>query len=191
MYLNCHTYYSLRFGTFSEVDLLEIAIKNNISTLALTDINNTSACLNFIRKAKEFNIKPIIGIDFRNDASQQFVGIAKNNNGFQGLNEFLSEHSHQKKTIPNDAPNFKDVLVIYPFEKVLQNEKKQFKDYEFIGVSVEELKKLPFSIYKSFTDKLVIQQQVTIRNKKDFNAHRLLRAIDNNTLLSKLQISEE
>ncbi|PKQ44197.1 DNA polymerase III subunit alpha [Confluentibacter flavum] len=191
MYLNCHTYYSLRFGTFSEVDLLELAIKNNISTLALTDINNTSACLNFIRKAKEFHIKPIIGIDFRNGASQQFVGIAKNNDGFHELNVFLSEHSHQKKIIPNDAPNFKDVLVIYPFEKVLQNEKKQFKDYEFIGVSVEELKKLPFSVYKSYTEKLVIQQQVTIRNKKDFNAHRLLRAIDNNTLLSKLQISEE
>src|SRR5690606_32852259 len=83
------------------------------------------------------------------------------------------------------------VFIVYPFEKVLQNEKKQFKDYEFIGISIEELKKLPFSIYKSYTDKLVIQQQVTIRNKKDYNAHRLLRAIDNNILLSKLQESEE
>ena len=191
MYLNCHSYFSLRFGTFSEVDLLELAQKSNINTLALTDINNTSACLNFIRKAKEFCIKPIIGIDFRNGAAQQFVGLAKNNRGFQELNVFLSEHAHHKKSIPNTAPTFKDVIVIYPFEKVLQNEKKQFTDYEFIGVSVEELKKLPFSIYKSYTDKLVIQQQVTIRNKRDFNAHRLLRAIDKNTLLSKLQTSEE
>ena len=190
MYLNCHTYYSLRFGALSEVDLLELAQKNNISILALTDINNTSACLNFIRKAKAFNIKPVIGIDFRNGASQQFVGIAKNNAGFQELNVFLSELSHQKKRVPDNAPPFNNVTVIYPFEKVLQNEKKQFKDYEFIGVSVEELKKLPFSIYKSYTDKLVVQQQVTIRNKRDFSAHRLLRAIDNNTLLSKLQASE-
>ena len=97
MYLNCHTYYSLRFGALSEVDLLELAQKNNISILALTDINNTSACLNFVRKAKAFNIKPVIGIDFRNGASQQFVGIAKNNAGFQELNVFLSELSHQKK----------------------------------------------------------------------------------------------
>ena len=36
----------------------------------------------------------------------------------------------------------------------------------------------------------MVQQQVTIRNKRDFSAHRLLRAIDNNTLLSKLQASE-
>ncbi|CAH8283413.1 DNA polymerase-3 subunit alpha [Mariniflexile fucanivorans] len=191
MYLNCHTYYSLRFGTFSEVELLELAKENSLTTLALTDINNTSACLNFVRKAKEFDIKPVIGIDFRNGAVQQFVGLAKNNNGFYELNAFLSEHLHEKKSIPNDAPTFNDVVIVYPFEKVLQNEKKQFKDHEFIGVSVEELKKLPFSIYKSYTDKLVVQQQVTLRNKRDFNAHRLLRAIDNNTLLSKLQKTEE
>jgi DNA polymerase-3 subunit alpha len=191
MYLNCHTYYSLRFGTFSEVELLELAQKNNITTLALTDINNTSACLNFIRRAKEFGIKPVIGVDFRNGASQQFVGIARNNTGFQELNAFLSGHSHCKENISNDAPAFDNLFVIYPFERVLQNEKKQFRDNEFIGVSVEELRKLPFSIYKSYTNKLVVQQQVTVRNKRDFNAHRLLRAIDNNTLLSKLQTSEE
>jgi DNA polymerase-3 subunit alpha len=191
MYLNCHTYYSLRYGAFSETELLELAKCNNATTIALTDINNTSACLNFIRKSKQYNIKPIIGIDFRNGVVQQFVGVAKNNNGFQELNAYLSELAHHKKTTPDNAPCFNDVVVVYPFEKVLQNEKIEFKDNEFIGVSVEELKKLPFSIYKSYTDKLVIQQQVTIRNKRDFNAHRLLRAIDNNTLLSKLQKSEE
>src|SRR5690606_22950472 len=38
---------------------------------------------------------------------------------------------------------------------------------------------------------LVVQQPVTFRNKRDFNAHRLLRAIDNNILLSKLPRTEE
>ncbi|MCK0179924.1 DNA polymerase III subunit alpha [Flavobacteriaceae bacterium S0862] len=191
MYLNCHSYYSLRFGTFSEVDLLELAKEKDISTLALTDINNTSACLNFIRKAKDYNIKPVIGVDFRNGAIQQFVVFAKNNQGFQELNEFLSHHSHNKLQIPNVAPSFKYAFVVYPFEQVLQQEKTVFKTNEFIGVSIEELRKLPFSVYIDFKDKLVVQQQVTIRNKRDFNAHRLLRAIDNNTLLSKLQKTEE
>ncbi|GAA4281656.1 DNA polymerase III subunit alpha [Gaetbulibacter aestuarii] len=191
MYLNCHTYYSLRFGTFSELDLLELGQAFGFKTLALTDINNTSACLNFIRKAKDYGIKPVVGIDFRNGAKQQFVGIAKNNEGFYELNRFLSEHSHAKKKIPEGAPDFKDVFVVYPFEQVLQLEKKSFKAHEFIGVSVEEMKRLPFTIYKDFKDKLVLQQQVTVRAKRDFNAHRLLRAIDNNTLLSKLPKTEE
>ncbi|RLJ59660.1 PHP domain-containing protein, partial [Lacinutrix venerupis] len=175
MYLNCHTYYSLRFGTFSEVDLLELAKENNVSTVALTDINNTSACLNFIQKAKQHNIKPVVGIDFRNGAKQQFVGLARNNKGFQELNDFLSEHLHHNLVIPNKPPTTNNIVVVYPFETVLEQEKTVFNSNEYVGVSVEELRKLPFSIYKDYKKKLVIQQQVTIRNKRDFNAHRLLR----------------
>ncbi|MEY8850019.1 DNA polymerase III subunit alpha [Psychroserpens sp. XS_ASV72] len=191
MYLNCHTYYSLRYGTFSEIDLLELAKKKNIDSLFLTDINNTSACLNFIRKSKDFNIRPLIGIDFRNHGKQNFVGLAKNNNGFLELNQFLSYHSENNLMIPDLAPEFMDCFVIYPFEKVLELEISNFKTKEYIGISVEEIRKLRFSRLKSLKDKLVILQTVTIRNKKDFNAHRLLRAIDNNTLLSKLDKEQE
>ncbi len=136
MYANCHTYYSLRFGTFSEVELLELAKENDIETLALTDINNTSACLNFIRKSKEYKIKPVIGIDFRNGNTQQYVGLAKNNRGFQELNEFLSYHSQNKKRIPHEAPNLSNAFFIYPFENVLVYDKTTFQINEFIGVSV-------------------------------------------------------
>ncbi len=191
MYLNCHTYYSLRFGTFSEIALLQMAKESEVTRLALTDINNTSACLNFIRKSKEFNIHPIVGIDFRNGADQQFVGLARNNRGFQELNSFLSEYLHNNLSIPPEAPFLSGTFIIYPFEKVLQSEKTSFRDNEFIGISIENLRRLPFSKYKSYTEKLVIQQPVTFRNKKDFNAHRLLRAINNNILLSKLQQSEQ
>ena len=65
--------------------------------LALTDINNTSAGLNFVRKATDFDIKPILGIDFRNGVDPCFVGIAKNNEGYLELNRFLSEHLHEEK----------------------------------------------------------------------------------------------
>jgi len=191
MYLNCHSYYSLRYGTFSEIELLELAKKNDVQTLALTDINNTSACLNFIRKAKDYNINPVVGIDFRNGAKQLYVGLAKNNEGFRELNQFLSQHSEHKIELPERAPHFDNSVIIYPFERVLQLEKSSFADHEFIGVSIEELRKLRFSKLKNLEDKLVVLQTVTIREKKDFNAHRLLRAIDNNTLLSKLEKSEE
>jgi DNA polymerase-3 subunit alpha len=191
MYINCHTYYSLRYGTFSELDLLELAKTNQINTLVLTDINNTSACLSFIKNAPDYNIKPVIGIDFRKGAKQQFVGIAKNNKGFYELNRFLSAHSENKKKLPDLAPDFSDAFIIYPFERILEHEKIQLKEYEFIGVSIEELRKLKFSKLNKLTDKLVVLQTITIRCKKDFNAHRLLRAIDNNTLLSKLEKSEE
>src|SRR5690606_3576151 len=118
-------------------------------------------------------------------------GLARNNEGFRELNAFLSHHSHHSIPVPPEPPIFPDAYLIYPLEKVLRSGKQRFKNNEFIGISVENLRRLPFSAYKGFTDRLVVQQPVTFRNKRDFNAHRLLRAIDNNSLLSKLQKSEE
>jgi len=191
MYLNCHTYYSLNYGTFSEISLLELAHSHDLDTLALTDINNTSACLNFVRKAKDYKIKPVLGIDFRNGADQQYVGLARNNQGFQQLNEFLSHFLHDQKPIPSCAPALSEVFIIYPFEKVLQLEKTSFKENEFIGISIEELRKIRFTKYIDEIEKIVLLQPVSLRNKRDYNTHRLLRAIGLNTLLSKLPASEE
>ena len=77
MYLNCHTYYSLRYGTIKPEQLLAIASENGVQTLALTDINNTSACLDIVRLSKKYKVKPVLGVDFRNRAQQQFILIAK------------------------------------------------------------------------------------------------------------------
>ena len=94
MYLNCHTYYSLRYGTIKPEQLLAIASENGLQTLALTDINNTSACLDFVRLSKKYKIKPVLGVDFRNRAHQQFILVAKNNTGFYNINEYLSTFLH-------------------------------------------------------------------------------------------------
>ena len=173
------------------MELLKLAQENHVSQLVLTDINNTSAGLNFVRKAPDYNIKPILGIDFRNGVVQCFVGIAKNNEGYQELNTFLSQHLYDKKKLPPIAPKFKHAYVVYPFEKVVKNEQHSFDENEFIGISITDLRRLPFSKLVKYKDKLVVQQPVTFRNKRDFNAHRLLRAIDNNTLLSKLSTTEQ
>lgn len=186
MYVNCHSYYSLRFGTFSEVVLLQLAQQNQVKRLVLTDINNTSACLNFVREAPKYDVTPILGIDFRNGVTPNFVGIAKNNAGYQELNTFLSACLHKNLEMPSRAPRFKNAFIIYPFETVLLNELDQFLPHEFIGISIKDLRRLPFSRLKDYTHKLVVQQPVTFRNRRDYNAHRLLRAVDNNTLLSKL-----
>lgn len=191
MYLNCHTYYSLRYGTFSESDLLELARQNDIPCVALTDINNTSAGMSFVQRAEAFGIRPLLGIDFRNGIATCFVGIARNNEGYLQLNRFLSEHLHGQLPIPKRAPAFSDAVVIYPFEVVLLNDMYYFAPHEYIGVSLRDLRRLPFSRLVEYRDRLVVLQPVTFRNKRDFNAHRLLRAIDNNTLLSKLPESEQ
>lgn len=156
--------------------------------MALTDVNSTAGTLDYIRLAEKYGVKPVVGIDFRNGADQQFVALAKNNRGFMEINKYLSGHLHQHRAIPAEAPPFNDAFVIYPF---LNRPQRPLMDHEFIGLKHDQLIKLNYTSLSAQLDKLVVLQPVTFRNKKDFNAHRLLRAIDNNTLLSKLSRSEE
>ncbi len=191
MFLNCHTYYSLRYGTFPVGELCDLAKQHEASCVALTDINSTSACLSFLKLAAAYDFKPLVGIDFRNGVSQQYVGLARNNEGFRQLNAHLSAHLHTAKPFEKEAPNLPDCAVIYPLEKVMADGKTHFRENEYLGVSVESLRKLKFSKYLEFREKLVLLQTVSFRHKRDYNAHRLLRAIDKNILLSQLPESEQ
>ncbi|MCK5782511.1 MAG: DNA polymerase III subunit alpha [Flavobacteriales bacterium] len=188
MFLNNHSYYSLRFGTLSVKQMLEQAKLYSHKSFVLTDINNTSACLSFVDEANKVGIKPIIGIDFRNGAEQQFIGIAKNNNGFRELNEFLSEHLLSAESISPRAPLFNDSWVVYPWNG---QGVEGLRENEYIGITSSQIAKLKFSDLSKHLDKLVVLNSFTFRNKRDFNIHRLLRAVDNNTLLSKLNKSEQ
>ena len=188
MLLNCHTYYSFCYGTYSIEELLDELQQKGHSAFALTDINNTSACLDIIRLAKQRGIKPVVGIDFRNNAQQKYVGIACNNEGFRELNEHLTDHLHHEKEFDDRAPEFNHVNIIYP---VHAYKNWNLRNNEFIGISFKNLASLPFQDIKKQTNKLVALQPVTYQNKAYFNAHRLLRAIDTNTLLSKLPIEQQ
>ncbi|MGB3151114.1 MAG: PHP domain-containing protein, partial [Maribacter sp.] len=77
MYTNCHTQFSLRYGTLSEKDLLELAKHNGTSFIALTDINSTSAILNFLKLAPKYPVWPVVGVDFRNGMNQQYIILAR------------------------------------------------------------------------------------------------------------------
>lgn len=188
MLLNCHTYYSFCYGTFSTKELLAEVKEKGYSSFALTDINNTSACLETVRVASEYGLKPILGIDFRNGAAQKYVGIAMNNEGFRELNEHLSAHLHSGEKFEDRAPEFSNAFIIYP---AATYRGWGLRGNEFIGVGMKDLIQLQFMPAKEQKHKLVVLHAVSFPDKKHFNAHRLLRAIDTNTLLSKLPSSEQ
>lgn len=183
MYLNTHSYYSLRYGTLSIQRLLAQAEAYDIKSFALTDINNTSGWFELLKHARKKNLHVVPGIDFRNDHRQLYIGIAKNADAFAALNRFLSAHLNAKTDLPETAPKIPDTYFIYPFDA---DAEYMLEENMFIGVRPEQLNRLKFSRYKKYTDKLIALNPVSFGGKKDFNAHRILRAIDNNTLISKL-----
>ena len=182
MFLNCHSYHSLRYGTIPLHDLVEQAKMCNAKSLALTDINTVTGIYDFVKLCHEANIKPIVGVEFRQNNQLLFIGLAKNQKGIGEMCRLLTKHNLSKTNVPYFAPNFEHVIIIYPSE----NSPENLRDFEYIGIKPEQVIKLFKLEWKPLLPKAVVLQPVTFTTKKEFNLHRILRAIDNNTLLSKL-----
>ena len=187
MYLNAHSFFSLRYGTLSPKQLADAASAIDLKELVLTDINNTSASYAFIRACQEKNIKPILGIEFRRDHRFLYLGIARNEEGFRELNHFLSTHSLDKIPLPEVAPKFKNCFVIYDR---LTKPLARFYEHEYLGVRPEFVHRLFQSPVKKALHKLVAFRTLTFTNEDGNKIHKLLRAIDLNTLISKLKPTE-
>jgi DNA polymerase-3 subunit alpha len=63
IHLHTHSHYSLLDGLAKIDDLVSEAAKNKMSALALTDHGNMHGAIEFYKKAKAADIKPIIGIE--------------------------------------------------------------------------------------------------------------------------------
>ncbi|MBR9861152.1 DNA polymerase III subunit alpha [bacterium] len=189
MYINTHTYYSFKYGTMSPDELIDEALKHNVRQLALTDINSTSGCLYYARKAQELGLRPILGVDFRKGDEALFVAIAESNSGFEQINHLLSDVLSKKREMPLEAPEMKEVIIVYPLHNVPS---RSLRPDEYVGISQDELFGYRLKKANEYPkEKCVALNTVTFRNKRDYNTHCLLRAIDQNILLSKLDRSKQ
>ena len=187
MYLNCHSYYSLRYGMMSVEQLVQNAIAAGAESIAMTDINNSTGIPEFAGESARNNIKPVAGIEFRNDNELQYIGIARNNNGLRELNEFLSKHNFEKTPIPFPAPGFSNACTIYSLKKTPD---RKLLDNERIGIRPGEINRLVTLTESPDKNLMVLLQPVTFASNDDIFIHRSLRAVDNNILLSHLQPSQ-
>jgi error-prone DNA polymerase len=167
--------------------LVQRALAAGADTIVLTDINNSTAIPEFAGECSKNNIRPIAGIEFRNNNEFQYIGIARNNNGLRELNQFLSALNFNKKSIPFPAPQFSESYIIYSLKKIPV---RKLFDNERIGILQNELNSLLTLNSSVNRNSLVLLQPVTFADKNDIFIHKSLRAVDNNILLSHLKPSQ-
>lgn len=177
----------------STEELVDELSQRGFREAVITDINSTAGVIEFARLADKRGMKPVVGVDFRNDIDQQFVALAKNQDGFSEINEQLSAILSAQIEMPQRMPVSENYFSIIPFEKAAQmiSVADELKSHEFIGVSMKDLNRFRFSKFKMPSAKVIWMQPFTFRSKRDFNIHRLLRSIHKNKLLSKLELSEQ
>ncbi|AVK73261.1 MULTISPECIES: DNA polymerase III subunit alpha [Chryseobacterium] len=182
MFLNCHTYHSLRYGTISVEDLVQLAVDYKLKVLALTDINTVTGIYQFYRLCQDNGIKPVVGVDVRVENVQYYICLAKNPKGIAEVNRLLTDYNCDGISIPKMNPPLEHCFVIYS----LQNIPEKLLEHEFIGVRENELNLLINSELKSLIHKMVILHPVTFKTDEEYKLHKVLRAIDGNTLFTKL-----
>ena len=200
MHLHCHSWFSLRYGLMQPRELLAEAQNAGITTLALTDINNTSAHWDFVRLAPEYGIRPVVGIDFRNkgddDGLPLYIGLANNPDGYARLCAHLNGHLNEHQSFSDVVPEIQDVAFICPWERwkarLEDSADLRLERSEWIGVRPWEQSELrliagnPVLKNRVPWERLIALHTFTFRHKRDWNCHRILRAVDRNELLSRL-----
>lgn len=183
MFINCHSFHSLRYGTISVKELVQQCVELGISVAALTDINCISGIYDFHRLCEKNNIKPVVGVDIRDDNRQHYICLAKNQSGIGEINRLLTRHNCEGNDFPLHHPNLPDVFVVYP----LNNYPEKLHRNEYIGIRPEEINLLINPTLKKYIPRMVILQPVTFTTKREYKLHQILRAIDRNTLVTKLE----
>ncbi|MCK6650041.1 MAG: PHP domain-containing protein, partial [Bacteroidia bacterium] len=182
MLLNLHTYFSLRYGTMSIESIIEQAKHFQYTTLAITDINNSTGVFDFVKACKEAGIKPIVGMEFRNEDELLFIALAKNFKGFREMNELITDSNLNKKRLPK-RHKFEHCFVIYPFGCGIRDHREN----EYTGIRPDQINKI---VMEKNKERYVLLYPITYQDKKGYEVHQKLRAVQHNSLLSQLKASQ-
>jgi len=182
MLLNVHSHFSLRYGTLSLDQVIEGMLACGYDTAVLTDINNSSASLDFIKKCREVGLNGLVGMEYRNGDRLLYIGIARSEKGFKELNDLMSDANRREVLLPEKAPEFEDVFVIYPYGSY---DVGRLRDNEYLGIAPHQINKIILEPAKSL-ERFVILKTISFR-QQDYKLHTQLRAIDHNLLISQLQ----
>ena len=92
-------------------DLIAIALKNNLDSIAICD-DNMFGVMEFIKKCQLNKLNPIVGVDF-----QDRLLFARNYQGYQNLLKLTSINS-KKKLEKEDYFKYKDNLICIPLKEI-------------------------------------------------------------------------
>ena len=108
------TNYSLLSSLIKIDDYIDYAKKHNLTSLCITD-NNMFATMEFYKKCKSNNIKPIIGLEVSYN-NNIILLYAKNYTGYKSLIKLTTISSSRNIVLDDLKTNNKEVIAIIPFK---------------------------------------------------------------------------
>ena len=188
VHLHTHSSYSPMWGTSTLEALCEAVRSQGHDTFALTDTNGLYGAIRFLEIAKRAGLKPILGTEII-QAQHRAVLLAKSPEGYGNLCRLLSaRHEDEPFEFIETIQRYRAGLVILSddFQALTAWRAQSGEDlYVELTPGADLQKAVSFSRQNCIPP--VATTRAALLRPTDFEAHRLLRAIAENTTLSRLR----
>ena len=187
--LAVHSHYSLGRGTASPGELVRAARKLGYRRVALTDRDNLYGLWPFLEACREAGLIPLVGAEVTDPAARcRAAVLAETAEGYANLCRLLTRrHAGAGFSLETALPPRSSGLA------VLTDSPKLLTAWRRAGLTVRAMIPRPLSpkhplrrAARRWEAPLVAVPPVWLRGPEDHPTHRLLRAIDRNTALSRL-----
>ena len=188
VHLHTHSSYSPMWGVPTLDALCQAAQSQGQEYLALTDTNGLYGAIRFLEVAREHGLKPILGAELVSGLHQAVL-LTKNTTGYANLCRILSaRHCDASFDVIQTVAQHRTGLVILSDDPVALTAWLAESE-EDLYVELTPGLALPDAVALSRRLRLppVATTRAAFLHPTDYQAHRLLRAIAENTTLSRLR----
>ncbi len=192
IHLHVHSNYSFCRGASRIEDLVDAALARGMSTMALTDINGVYGLIWFLQCAAERGLQPVVGSELRTETERATL-LARNRNGYETLCRIISRRWLESDFCLSKALlEGRENLIVLSDQISLLSALGRQNGTSHIYVELNDPRAEPPLVEFSRTSgiPLVATNDVYFVDPSDFAMHRLLRAIDLNTSLSRIPPEE-
>jgi error-prone DNA polymerase len=191
-HLHVHSNFSFCRGANRIEELIDAALGRGMASMALTDINGVYGLIWFLQCAAERGLHPVVGAELRTD-DERAVLLVRNRAGYETLCRIISCRQFEpgfclSRSLEEDRENLVVLSDCLPLLETLGKQNGTGQLYVELNDPRLEAPLLRFSRATGIPP--VATNDVYFVDPSDFPMHRLLRAIDLNTSLSRIPSAE-
>jgi error-prone DNA polymerase len=191
-HLNVHSNYSFCRGASRIEALVDATLDRGMPAMALTDINGMYGLIWFLQYAAERGLRAIVGAEVRT-RTERAILLVRNRQGYETLCRIISRRQFEPdfclvKTLLENRAN---LVVISDRVSLLETLGKQTGTSQiYLELNDPKIEPALLSFSRKSGIPTVATNDVYFADASDYPMHRLLRAIDLNTSLSRIPEEE-
>ena len=191
-HLHVHSNYSFCRGANRIESLVDAALARGMQAMALTDTNGLYGLVWFLQCAAEHGLRPVVGAELRT-GSERAVVLARNREGYATVCRLISRRHLDPgfdlcRALQADREHVFVLSDHLPLLEALGRQNGTAQLYLELNDPAAEPALVAFSRASGIP--VVATNEVYFVDPADFRMHRLLRAIDLNTSLSRIPREE-